>query len=157
MRPLAGRGMRDLAEKYLAGGLDLGVALLARTGLSEDFIRFGVVGTLGFVWDTATVYALRGLIGLYFAGVVSYCVASSANWALNRIWTFRHRQHGAAHVQWAKFFAANLIGFVFNRGTYFTLISVSSLCHHQPVLAIIAGSAAGLCFNYFLSKRYVFG
>jgi putative flippase GtrA len=148
--------MRDLVGKYIIGGLDLGVRILARTGISEDFIRFGIVGTLGFCWDTGTVYALKGMTGLYVAGFVSYFVASTANWGLNRVWTFRHREHDAAHVQWAKFFAANLIGFAFNRGTYFTLISISRLCHSEPVLAIIAGSAGGLCFNYFLSKRFVF-
>lgn len=147
---------RDPLGKYVLNGLDLGVALLARTGVNEDFIRFAVVGTLGFCWDTGTVYAIKGWVGLYIAGFVSYFVASSANWGLNRIWTFGHRTHIAAHVQWAKFFIANLIGFAFNRGTYFTLISINTLCHAQPVLAIIAGSAAGLCFNYFLSKRFVF-
>jgi putative flippase GtrA len=39
---------------------------------------------------------------------------------------------------------------------FFTLITVSVVCHRQPVLAIIAGSFAGLAFNYFLSKKYVF-
>jgi len=136
---------------------DVAVAALARVGLSEDFIRFASVGTLGLCWDTATVYALRGLTGLYIAGAISYVVASTANWGFNRLWTFRTRVHGAAHVQWMKFIAANLIGFAVNRGTYFTLISIFILCHRQPVFAIIAGSVTGLCFNYFLSKRFVFG
>jgi len=148
--------MSDTFSRRLLNGLDAGVGLLARTGIGADFIRFAVVGTLGFCWDTGTVYALRHLTGLYIAGFLSYFVASTANWALNRVWTFRHKDHSAAHVQWAKFFAANLIGFAFNRGTYFTLISISSLCHNQPIFAIIAGSAAGLLFNYFLSKRFVF-
>jgi putative flippase GtrA len=146
---------RNLPE-HLVRGLDGGVALLSRFGLSVDFIRFGIVGTLGFCWDTATVYALRDFTGLYIAGFLSYFVASTMNWAINRVWTFRHQTHSAAHVQWAKFFVANLVGFAFNRGTYFVLISISISCHRQPVLAIIAGSAAGLCFNYFLSKRFVF-
>ena len=73
-----------------------------------------------------------------------------------RIWTFRHHVHAAPHVQWVRFLIANSVGFVFNRGTFFALISLSTLCHNQPVFPIIAGSIAGLCFNYFLSKRFVF-
>lgn len=136
--------------------LDAAVARLARFGLSETFLRFGMVGTLGFCWDTATVYALNPVAGPYSAGTCGFFVAASANWALNRAWTYRHQAHEAPHVQWLKFLIANLIGFVFNRGTYFTLITVSPVCHRHLVLAILAGSAAGLVFNYFLSKRFVF-
>jgi putative flippase GtrA len=124
--------------------------------ISPDFIRFGLVGALGFCFDTATVYGLRHVAGLYVAGAAGFVVAASANWFLNRLWTFRHKIHGPAHRQWAKFLVANLLGFILNRGTFFTLISISRLCYQQPVLGIIAGSLAGLTVNYFLSKRFVF-
>ena len=148
--------MANTVSKQLLGGLDAAVVLLSRSGVSEKFIRFAVVGTLGFCWDTGTVYALRGLTGLYVAGVFGFLVAATANWGVNRIWTFRHHVHAAPHVQWVRFLIANSVGFVFNRGTFFAVISLSTLCHNQPVFPIIAGSIAGLCFNYFLSKRFVF-
>jgi putative flippase GtrA len=138
-------------------GLDVAVTALSRTGVSENFIRFAVVGTLGFCWDTGTVYALRGLTGLYIAGTFGFLVAATVNWAINRLWTFRDRAHASPHVQWAKFLVANSVGFVFNRGTFFVLISINLLSRNHPILPIIAGSIAGLCFNYFLSKRFVFG
>jgi len=137
--------------------LDAFVSWLTHTGLSPRFVRFGVVGTLGFCWDTGTVYALRGHVGLYLAGTAGFLVAATANWGLNRVWTFRGKPHAALHIQWAKFLAANSIGFVFNRGVFFTLISINILCHNQPILPIMAGSAVGICFNYFLSKKFVFG
>jgi putative flippase GtrA len=137
-------------------GLDAFVGLMARSGLSPDFIRFGIVGVLGFFWDTATVYGLRHAAGLYVAGACGFLVAATANWAINRVWTFRDRVHIAAHQQLPRFLLANFVGFIFNRGTFFTLISVNALCYRQPVFAIIAGSLVGLVFNYFLSKRFVF-
>jgi putative flippase GtrA len=136
---------------------DGGMTLLSRVGVSNHFLRFGIVGVFGLAWDTGTVYALRGVAGLYVAGTCGFLVSASMNWVVNRIWTFRDRLHGPAHIQWAKFLMANSIGFVFNRGTFFILISISVLCRNQPVIAIFAGSIAGLCFNYFLSKRFVFG
>jgi putative flippase GtrA len=137
-------------------GLDSFVDLLARSGLSHDFIRFGIVGTLGFVWDTATVYAVKDFAGLYVAGACGFVVAATINWAINRFWTFRHLAHAAAHRQLLQFLAVNSIGFIFNRGTFFTLVTISLRCREYPVLAIIAGSVAGLIFNYFLSKKFVF-
>ena len=146
------RGMTKAALK----ALNFVVACLAKTGLSENFIRFGLVGTSGFLWDTVTVYTVKHFANLYVAGTLGFVVAATANWGLNRIWTYRDQAHSPAHLQWMRFMFANLVGFVFNRGTFFTLISISALCHRQPFLAIIAGSAAGLFFNYFLSKRFVF-
>jgi len=136
--------------------LDALVRLLARTGISESFIRFGIVGALGFVWDTSTVYLTRGLIGLYAAGALSYFVAATANWALNRAWTFRASPSQAAHRQWAAFLAANTLGFALNRGCFYILISTSPFCFAHPVLPIIAGSFCGMFVNYLLSKRFVF-
>ncbi|MDD2705903.1 MAG: GtrA family protein [Acidocella sp.] len=145
-----------LVSRWLLGGLDTCVVLLARMGFSESFIRFAIVGVSGFCWDTGTFYLLRLYTNPYAAATCSFIVAATANWALNRLWTFRHHNHAAAHVQWAKFMTANIIGFAANRGTLFILISRSEFFYSQPVLAIIAGSIAGLSFNYFLSKRYVF-
>lgn len=152
------------ASRELLVRLDQGVVMLSRFGLSETFIRFGIVGVLGFCWDTGTVYALRPYTNLYIAGTCGFLVAATANWAVNRLWTYRDRVHGALHWQWAKFITANAIGFIFNRGMFFTLVSQyfinltkTGIFHTQPVLAIAAGSISGLCFNYFLSKRFVFG
>jgi putative flippase GtrA len=124
--------------------------------LIAQFLRFGVVGAAGFLVDTSVVYATRGLVGLYWAGAIAYPVAASGNWLLNRYWTFRGPARHAVHVQWLRFLAVNLVGFALNRGTYFILITISSLCHDMPVLAVAAGAIAGLGANFCLSRRLVF-
>ena len=155
--------MARAASREFMNLLDKGILLLSRLGFSETFIRFGIVGTLGFCWDTGTVYGLRPFTNLYVAGTCGFLVSATVNWAINRLWTYRHHQHSAPHVQWARFITANAIGFVFNRGAYFILISKyfivtakTDIFYTQPVLAIAAGSISGLFFNYFLSKRFVF-
>ena len=125
--------------------------------LAAEFLRFGAVGAAGFAVDTAVVYALRGAVGLYWAGAFAYVAAASGNWALNRAWTFRGRSAGiAAHRQWARFLAANLVGFALNRGTYALAIAWSPLAEAHPVLAILAGTGAGMFANFFLSRTLVF-
>lgn len=122
----------------------------------SQFVRFGIVGAFGFVVDTATVYATRHVLGLYGAGVLAFFVAASANWALNRVWTFRGLGSGALHRQWVKFLAANSLGFFLNRGAYFVLVTVSALCAANPVIAVGAGSITGMFANFTLSRRLVF-
>jgi putative flippase GtrA len=124
--------------------------------LLVEFMMFGAVGVVGLVLDTATVYALRYQLGLYGAGLVSYLVAATGTWLLNRVWTFRGRGSGSMHRQWGRFLLANLAGFVLNRGTYAALVTFVPLCAEQPVYAVAAGAIAGMFVNYNLSRTLVF-
>jgi putative flippase GtrA len=128
----------------------------AQRRIIAQFFRFGVVGAIGFVIDTATVYAVRHALGLYGAGLAGYVVAATANWVFNRLWTFRGKGSGSAHRQWALFMVANLGGFVLNRGTYALLVTFVAAAARQPVIAIAAGAVAGLVVNFVLSRRVVF-
>ncbi len=120
------------------------------------FLRFGVVGFAGFLVDLAVVYAARGWIGLYAAGMLSYLAANGVNFLLNRYWTFRHRPRLRLWRHWLLFFAATLPGLVFNRGTYAGLIALVPVCARHPFLAVIAGSIAGMVANFLMSHRVVF-
>jgi putative flippase GtrA len=131
-------------------------ATAARVATLAQFVKFGAVGLSGLIIDTATVYALRGSLGLYGAGIVAYVVAASVNWLLNRIWTFRGRGSGPAHHQWGRFMLANLVGFALNRGTYALLVTFVPIAAAQPVIATSAGSVAGMFVNFYLSRRMVF-
>jgi putative flippase GtrA len=128
----------------------------ARVLLAAQFIRFGVVGLVGLIIDTATVYGLRHALGLYGAGMVAYLTAASGNWLLNRVWTFRGQGSGPAHRQWAMFMVANLAGFVLNRGTYALLVTFVAAAAAQPVIATSAGAIAGLLVNFNMSRRLAF-
>ena len=131
-------------------------ALHARLPVLVQFLRFGTVGVAGFVVDTATVYATKGMLGLYGAGTVAYLTAATTTWLCNRLWTFRGSGSGPAHRQWLTFLATNLLGFTLNRGTYFILVTVSATCIHYPVLAVAAGAVVGMFLNFHLSRSVVF-
>ncbi|QDH24807.1 GtrA family protein [Neokomagataea tanensis] len=122
-----------------------------------QFLRFGVVGSLGLVVDCACVLSLRPFLGLTAATLCAYFVAATGNWLLNRLWTFREtsNQHHL-FIQWLKFLGANSLGFCLNRGAVFSLYAVSPLTRHYPVLALAVGSGCGLIANFTLSRRLVF-
>lgn len=125
--------------------------------LIGQMIRFGMVGVFGLLVDTAVVYALRGAVGLYWAGLVSFMVAATANWMVHRAWTFRGLgSHRPRHQQWARFVAANTLGFLVNRGVYVALITWVAVCATQPVLALAAGAVASMSINFTMSRRMVF-
>ncbi len=127
-----------------------------RLRLLAQFLKFGVVGVAGFVVDTSVVYALRYRLGLLGAGLVAFVVAATANWVMNRLWTFRGQGNAPLHIEWARYMMANLGGFVLNRGTYAVLVTFVAVCADQPVLAVAAGSIAGMGINFVLSRTMVF-
>ncbi len=123
-----------------------------------QFVRFGVVGTIGFVVDTAVLYAGLALgAGLYSGRAVSYVAAATTTWALNRAWTFRGQGETPALRQWAVFLLVNLIGFASNYGTYAALVAWVPSVSANPVLGVAAGAIVGMFGNFLLSRRYVFG
>ena len=125
--------------------------------LAGQFLRFGVVGTGGFLVDTALLYAaLAAGAGLYGGRVLSYVGAASFTFTLNRAWTFRGARHAPAGRQWALFLLVNLIGFALNYGTYAILVALVPVVAAHPVLGVAAGSVAGLGGNFLASRRFVF-
>ncbi|WP_431305263.1 GtrA family protein [Sediminicoccus sp. BL-A-41-H5] len=124
----------------------------------EQFLRFGVVGTVGFVVDSAVLLGMMALgAGPYGGRVVSYLVAASTTFALNRAWTFRSaRRDAPVAAQWGRFVLLNLAGFAANYGTYAALVAGLPLVAANPVLGVAAGSLAGMFINFGLSRRFVF-
>jgi putative flippase GtrA len=60
-------------------------------GIKREAFRFGAIGGIGFVIDGGILTALHSVwgVGLIPARLVSFSVAVTATWALNRRYTFR--------------------------------------------------------------------
>jgi putative flippase GtrA len=130
---------------------------LADRRVVADFLRFGVVGFAGFLANTAVIYAVRGFLSLYAAGVLAWVMAATVTFSLNRAWTFRGRNAGRVHHQWLRFLAVNSVGFVLYYAIFSLLIAHFALCAAQPVLAVLGGVAVGMVANFTLSRKFVFG
>ena len=133
------------------------LTLLSRhQALAVEFARFGIVGTIGYLVDTAVVYALKGVMGLGPAGLPSFIVAATVTWALNRAWTWRGRGSASRLRQWARFLAVSSPGLLVNRSVYEALVYLVPICMAYPFLATAAGTGAGLTLNFTLSRKLVF-
>ena len=129
---------------------------MTKTETVWRFVRFAVVGALGFVVDSATLYAGLALgLTLYSGRIVSYLVAATFNWYLNRRVTFVSTDHRYVR-EWARYLLANAVGGGVNLGVYALLVATLPLVARMPVLGVAAGSVAGLVFNFVLSWAVVF-
>ncbi len=136
--------------------MPLGIMKRPGPAWAVDFFRFGIVGAAGFVVNTAAVYAVRGLIGIYAAGVVAWALAATATWWLNRNWTFAGRGAGAMHHQWLRFLAVSLVGFILYYTAFSLIIAHFRICVVYPVIAVFGGVLAGMVSNFTLSRQLVF-
>jgi putative flippase GtrA len=134
-------------------------SLLNLVGQSRfaPLLKFGIIGSLGFVCDNTVVYTMRPAIGLTAATLLAYFIAATFNWLLNRLWTFRGRGlHHHPFTQWLRFLWANSLGFCLNRGVVFSLFYLFPFSARHPVVALAAGALAGLLSNFKLSQKLVF-
>ena len=124
----------------------------------DRFLRFGIVGALGFLVDSGVLYLgiIRFELDLYTGRALSYLVAATFTWALNRAYTFRDRDNKSLLRQWGKFLVFNLSGGFVNYCVYAVLVTLFAVCRTYPVVAVAAGSATGLVVNFGFSRRFVF-
>jgi putative flippase GtrA len=131
-------------------------------GLTEgqqQFIKFSVVGGVGFLVDAGTFHLLIHFtpLGLVTARIFSSLVfGMSATYMLNRYLTFRNQRSGNIVAEYLRFAGANIVGNLLNIGTHSVLVETLPLFHRLPILGIIAGTAVGLVFNFTGSKYFVF-
>ncbi|MDD4615500.1 MAG: GtrA family protein [Alphaproteobacteria bacterium] len=127
-------------------------------GTFWQFFRFGIVGFVGFIVDWAMLHVGIDLLGLgrVAAGLFSFPFAVTATWIGNRTYTFKDAKPMPVCKQFSKFALVCAVGLSFNRGTYSFLVTFVPLVHDFPVLGLLAGTAAGMFFNFFASKKHVF-
>lgn len=123
----------------------------------NQFLRFCIVGTVGFVIDAGILQLLvsGADANTYLARIFSFLVAASATWLMNRSYTFEV-EHRATHAEWARYIAFMVLGALVNYGAFAITITVWELARAQPWLGVAVGSVAGLGINFLTSRRLVF-
>ena len=139
----------------------MNVTGIARRISNSRFLRFGIVGAGGFVVDTLVLYVLfqRGGLVYPLARALSIFTAMNFTWVGNRTITFRaHAAESAREMgqEWMRFMVSNALGAVVNWVVSNALVHFAPGPFNNPYLALCGGVAAGLVFNFTLSKRFVF-
>lgn len=117
------------------------------------FLRFALVGAAAFAFDAALTTALIA-VGAPppIARAIALFVSMNATFLANGIVTFGGFARGAALIrQWAAYMLANALGAGVNYGVFLLVVG-----HAQPILAVAAGSIAGLVVNYTGSRWLAF-
>jgi len=122
-----------------------------------ELVLFSLAGVAGFLVDAGVVWVLtRAGVGPIMAQAVAFTMAVTVTWLLNRRFTFAHHASPNWLREWLHYVVANSVGAVANNGVYALLVVTVALFSKEPVLAVAAGSVAGLIFNFTASRTLVF-
>ena len=127
------------------------------SGLPAQLLRFGVVGTVGFLADSSVLLALTQylLIGPLPARVLSFLVAATLTWKLNRHFTFA--QTGSTPLlEWGKYLLATATGGALNVLVYKGWISLTDTSTMNLVAGVAIGSIAAMTLNFLIAKKLIF-
>lgn len=123
--------------------------------LSVQFLRFAVVGVIGFAVNAGLVEWLATYVGPLWAQCMAFPVAVTVTWSLNRRYTFAASE-GTVTREWLRYAMANTLGWLANNGTYVWMIFNFATAYEHPAIAVAAGSLAGMLFNFWISRQFVF-
>jgi len=125
----------------------------------RQFLKFSLVGGIGFVVDAGTLWLMTRFVGLdpWTAGIIStFVFGMTTTWLLNRSFTFRDQRGGQIWAEYLRFASANIVGNLISVGVFSLLVATFSLFYHYPVLGKVMGVGVGLIFNFTGSKYFVF-
>lgn len=129
------------------------------------FTRFASVGVTISLVDAGALYVLMALgINVYIGRALSYTLAMTVGYVLNRYFTFHHLETGRA--LWhslVRHFSVHSVGGLLNLAVFGIVLEIGQWMGGQvaaaatlPLVGVWIGGLAGLCFNFFFSKKLVF-
>jgi putative flippase GtrA len=123
----------------------------------RQFLRFAIAGIVGFVVDVIVLYVLLGLgLGYYSGRVLSFLVAAFTTWQINRRHAFAAQADERRFREWLRYLLAMSGGGILNYLVYSGIVAFAAHGPWLPLLAVAAGSIAGLAANFLTAKFWVF-
>lgn len=133
--------------------------------LTAQLVRFGLVGGVGFIVETAVFNALLFTVldpqavpgGELWAKIVATLIAIVTNWIGNRLWTFRHDRRADHGKEGLEFFLVSLAGL--GVGLIPIWVTGQLLGLTGPIalnLANVVGLGLGSIFRFACYRWWVF-
>jgi len=117
------------------------------------FWRFAIVGAGGFFIDLSILLLLTShAFNPYIARLISFLVAATCTWLLNRIFTFSVENKTTLR-EWWYYILIMATGGLANYTVYALFIYWLGHGQWQYAFGVVLGSLPGLCINFMGSKR----
>jgi putative flippase GtrA len=131
--------------------------------LIHEMGKFGIVGSVAYLVDTALFVLLVLVMESLTAKTIATVIAATVAFIGNRFWTWRHRARSGLAREYGLYFTFNGIGLVialaFLGASHYGLGAVWPF-FETPLADVIAanvvGLGAGTAFRFWSYRRFVF-
>ncbi len=125
---------------------------------SRKLPGFVVVGAIGFLIDAGILTLLMTGFELdhYSARAISFTVAVTFTWYMNRRWVFEKSTASMSGREYSSYIVVQVIGALINLSIFVAVIEIVPSLTNIPVIPLAVGAIAGLLFNFSASSRFVF-
>ena len=129
-----------------------------RESLLQLFPGFAAIGALGFLVDAGILTAvMNGLDANHYAArAISFTVAVTATWYMNRQWVFKRVAAQKSSREYTAYLVVQTVGAVINLSVFVTAIELAPALSDTPLVPLALGAAVALLFNFSASSRFVF-
>jgi putative flippase GtrA len=136
--------------------LPLAVAFEKR--FDPAFLRFGLVGTAGFLVHASVLHVMVDFVGLnvYLGWLCGFAVAVTTTLSLNRAFTFRRPSHHGPWRQAVIYLMVQGAGAATNFGAYAATLALVPLLRQALIVPLAVGSIAGLSLTFLGAKHIAF-
>lgn len=119
---------------------------------------FILVGAIGFLIDAGILTALMKSLGFghYGARAISFTIAVTATWYMNRRWVFERNAVRMSSQEYTSYLSVQVIGALINLSVFAAVIEFVPGLAKIPVIPLAVGAAVALMFNFSASSRFVF-
>jgi putative flippase GtrA len=124
----------------------------------RDLLAFAAVGVAGFAVDASVMTLLveRLMWHPVQGRAVSFPLAVTTTWLLNRGLAFRGMGPRSRSAEYAGYVVIQIVGALVNVGVFLACISLMPSLVRAPVVPLAAGAAVALLLNFALLRGIVY-
>ncbi len=146
--------------------------MVGRAGINpkeaERFLKFAIVGTIGFVVDFGllTFFVEVFRLPTWLANTFSFSAAVCSNFAFNRYWTYPDSRSKGLVSQLGQFFLVNVLGWAINTGLLVSLEGPMNWLLASAGVALLQGrgywpakmvaTIVVLFWNFFVNRYWTY-
>lgn len=127
--------------------------------LIEQFLKFGVVGTIAFCIDYGVLMLLSQAVGVdpVLSAAVSFCVSVVFNYMASMRYVFTHRADMSRSREFAVFIVLSAVGLVINEACMAAGVAVLGTSALMVTVTKLFATAVVMVWNFFSRKKWLDG
>lgn len=126
--------------------------------MTRKILCFGVVGSIGFLVDAGilTVASTYFDLSLFISRLVSFSIAVTVTWYLNRKFTFANLGDRGVVNEWVFYSILNGIGALINLSIFMWLVIQYDYLHEHLIVSLAIATVFSMAFNFLASHFVIF-